>query len=76
MPSPDAVRFEIALYVEPEHVEKVGELIDTADDRKSLLLHIEKLVGALLADEPMTDRDYGYAESGVGVAEVYHEGND
>lgn len=74
MPSNNATRFEIAMYVDPEYVDAVRALIETPDDRKSLTLHMEKLVGALLAGEPMADSNYGYAPYGMDIAEIYPEG--
>jgi len=62
MPSEDARRFELAVYVEPEHVEKVKAMIDDDTDN-SLLLDIEKLIGTRLQID-----DYGQD-----VAEVYCE---
>lgn len=73
MPTPNATRIELALYVEPPYVDSIKELIDTSDDRRSLPLHVEKMIGALLQGEPFSDRDFGHAEYGVGIVEVYPE---
>jgi hypothetical protein len=75
--SPNATRFELALYVEPEHVEKVRALIERGDDH-ALLLDIEKLVGIRLDNEP-NYQVFGFsevagAEYGADVAECYCEG--
>lgn len=74
MPSDKARRYEIAFYVEPEHVEEFERILETEQERDSLTLQCEKLAGALMAGEPMSDSDYGYAPYGFGVVECYPEG--
>lgn len=76
MPSSRAYKYQVTFYVEPDHVDAFERIMETESERDSLTLQCEKLAGALMAGEPMSDADYGYAPYGYGVVECYPEGGN
>lgn len=73
MPSENAERFELAIYVEPEYADAVRELLAAPNDN-SLLLDFEKVIGYRLQGEsPLSPRSLNFPDYGEGIAEVYDE---
>ena len=81
MPTPNATRFELAVYVEPKYVDKFRELQESNSESESLTLLLEQVIGAQVQSD-MPSYSAGVIRraldpsviTGVDVAEVYPEG--